>query len=274
MASRRFYANCLDKSHPFMSKPVAYPTIAQWLDEAQTTAQARPQLGPRHALSIDQAYAVQAELLIRRYQRGEQFIGVKMGFTSRAKMEQMGVHDMIWGRLTDAMQIPDGGSLNLGQFIHPRVEPEICFRLKKDLNQAVDRAGIEAYVDGIAPALEVIDSRYQNFKFSLTDVIADNCSSAALVLGPWKNPTSTLDSLPIELHINGEIKHAGTGAAILGDPWESVVAASRLCEQYQQELPAGSIIMAGAATAAVFLQPGDQVVGKMGSLGEVGFGVE
>src|SRR5690606_15391788 len=142
--------------------------LATRLHEAATTRCAIPRLTDSVDLTVAQAYEVQRLLVEKRTADGEQLVGIKMGLTSQAKMAQMGVNEAIWGRLTSGMWIPDGGSMAADRFIHPRVEPEIAFRL--------DAHGIPT---AVAPALEIIDSRYAHFKFTLPDVIADNTSAAA-----------------------------------------------------------------------------------------------
>jgi 2-oxo-3-hexenedioate decarboxylase len=197
-----------------------------------------------------------------------------MGFTSKAKMEQMGVHDMIWGRLTDEMQYQNGDDFPFQKFIHPRAEPEICFLIKKDIDSVISLENVKDYVEGVAAAIEIIDSRYQNFKFSLEDVIADNCSSAGLVIGKWHSPELSLDNLKIDLMVDGEIVQTGSSVAILGNPWESLVAAARLAAQYGETIKAGHVIMAGAATSAVYLKTGQKVSAKVESLGEVSLNIK
>ena len=158
--------------------------LAVELDQAASTATAIPQISGRFDdFNLDQALEVQRMLIEIRLDRDEKMVGIKMGFTSRAKMVQMGVSDLIWGRLTDAMMIEDGGSLEFNQYVHPRVEPEIAFRLAAPLSGKVTALEAWAAVEAIAPALEIIDSRYQNFKFSLADVVADNSSSSGFVIG-------------------------------------------------------------------------------------------
>ena len=139
--------------------------LAERVDEAARTARAVAQFGAEEALKVGDAYAIQSASIHRRVARGERRTGVKMGFTSRAKMVQMGVHDMIWGRLTDAMAEEDGGQVSLGRFVHPRVEPELVFLLGKPLPAGASLAQALDAVTAIAPALEIIDSRFENFRF-------------------------------------------------------------------------------------------------------------
>lgn len=248
-------------------------TFAQIVDNAALNAQAIPQLSLQSSFTEKEAYTIQATSLEQRYKRGEQLIGLKLGFTSKAKMIQMGVHDMIWGRLTDAMLLQDGDSLDLDKFIHPRAEPEICFLVKKKIDRPLNLAEAKDHIESVAGAIEIIDSRYQNFKFSLEDVIADNCSSAAFVVGAWHSKDLAIEDLKMTMEINGQIIHAGSSSAILGNPWESVVAASRLAHQYGEVIEAGFYIMAGAATPAVYLERGQEVKVGVENLGAVSLSV-
>lgn len=246
-------------------------TIAERLDTAQLTAKAVAQLA--EPVALDRAYEIQKASMVRRYARGERRIGIKMGFTSRAKMVQMGIDEMIWGRLTDAMLVDDGGTLDFARFVHPRVEPEIAFLLDKPLAGRVTPMAALAAVAGIAPALEIIDSRYENFKFSLTDVIADNSSSSALVVGPWSSPGLDFSNLGMILEIDGVVRQIGSSAAILGHPVRSLVAAARLAEAAGEPLQAGDIVMAGGATAAEALAPGQHVRLEAQHIGRAEFSV-
>jgi len=247
--------------------------LAQKVDDAAYNVTPIQQLSLKNKFNEQEAYAIQTESLARRYSRGEKYIGIKMGFTSVAKMKQMGVHDMIWGRLTDTMLLERGAKLNLKRFIHPRAEPEICFWVKKTINRALKMKEVKSYVHGVAAAIEIIDSRYEKFKFSLEDVIADNCSSAGLVMGDWYHPDTPIGDLKMELVINNKVVQEGNSAAILDDPWKSFLAATRLANQYGEPIPAGSYIMAGAATSAVYLKPGQRVEARVERLGNVGFRV-
>ncbi|MEM7104716.1 MAG: fumarylacetoacetate hydrolase family protein [Bacteroidota bacterium] len=247
--------------------------LAQILDQAAFNAQSVEQLSLSHKISEEDAYAIQAASMEERYTRGERLIGLKMGFTSKAKMEQMGVHDMIWGRLTDGMLIEEGGNMDFSKFIHPRAEPEICFLVKKKIDRQLSLEEAPEYVEAVATAIEIIDSRYMNFKFSLEDVIADNCSSSGLVVGGWKPAGLPIDDLKITLEIDGKIVHEGSSSAILGNPWESFIAATRLAVKYEEEINEGALIMAGAATPAVYLEKGQTVSATVARLGTVGFSV-
>lgn len=198
---------------------------------------------------------------------------VKMGFTSRAKMVQMGLSDVIWGRLTSGMQVEEGTAIDFKRFVHPRVEPEIAFILKKPLEGNVTGPQALAAVEAIAPAIEIIDSRYKDFKFTLPEVIADNASSSGFVIGAWHDPRTDFSNLGLAMTINGRTVQVGSTAALLGHPLRSLVAAARLSAAAGEPLQAGWIVMAGGATPAEYIKPGQYVSVEMEKLGSVGFHV-
>jgi len=230
---------------------------------------------PAGYFTLAQAYEVQRASIQRRLARGEALKGIKLGFTSRAKMVQMGIDSLIWGLLTDSMIEEDGGTVDLGRYIHPRVEPEVCFVTRRTIDGPLTALEAADFIEAVAPAMEIIDSRYRNFRFSLEDVVADNCSSAGLVVGAWSRDLSSLANAGVRMQFDGRDVQVGTTGAILGHPLRSIVQASRLLHGAQMSLPAGSLIMAGAATAAEALRPGVHVQCQIGSgasaLGRVAF---
>ncbi len=247
---------------------------ARKLDEAARSASSIQQLSETYAFSLADAYEIQRLSIDRRLERGEQLVGYKLGFTSKAKMVQMGVGDLIWGRLTDQMMIEDGGEIALGDYVHPRVEPEICFLINKPLSGKVTLLEAWSAVEAVAPALEVIDSRYANFKFSLEDVVADNCSSSGFAVGPWNRPDIDISNLGMIVRVNGRDTGFGSSAAILGHPARSVVSAARCLGEAGEQLLPGQILMAGAATEAMALQPGQFIQLQVDQLGFAGLSTE
>jgi 2-oxo-3-hexenedioate decarboxylase len=245
--------------------------LAQRVDDAARSAQAIAQLSQSSKLTMDDAYAIQKQSIARRVARGERQVGIKMGFTSRAKMVQMGLSDMIWGRLTDGMLIEDGGSTPFERYVHPRAEPEVAFLLKHRLAGHVTPMQALAAVEAIAPAIELIDSRYENFKFTLEDVVADNSSSSGFVTGGWHAPALDCANLGIVFSFNGKPVQIGSTAAILGNPLRSLAAAARFAAQADEPLQPGWIVMAGGATAAEALAPNTWVECEIQHLGRVGF---
>jgi 2-oxo-3-hexenedioate decarboxylase len=246
--------------------------IAERLDDAARHAKAIPQLSLE--ISLEDAYEIQKINIARRVKRGETRVGVKMGLTSRAKCLQMGISDIVWGRLTAAMIVEDGGPVRRRQYVHPRVEPEVAFLLKSKLVGSVTPLQALSAVEAIAPAMEIIDSRYENFKFSLTDVVADNCSSSGFVTGAWHCPQLDFSNLGMVMSFNGKPVQIGSSAAIMGHPLRALVAAARFAAQADEPLQPGWIVMAGGATAAEALAPGTWVEHEVQHLGRVEFSVE
>jgi 2-oxo-3-hexenedioate decarboxylase len=254
-----------------MSQALEYARI---LDDAANSGRAVAQIDPKGELSLADAYAIQSASIQLRIGRGERRVGVKMGFTSRAKMIQMGIDDVIWGRLSSAMQVEEGASVKFSRFVHPRVEPELAFVLKKPLSGDVTAVEALAAVEAVAPALEIIDSRYQDFKFSLPDVIADNASSSGFVIGAWGDPHQEFSNLGLTMSVDGRTVQVGSTAAILGHPLRALVAAARLSAAAGEPLQAGWIVMAGGATPAEWIKPGQYVSVEMERLGVAGFHVQ
>lgn len=236
--------------------------LAERLDRAACECTPVPQLGDDTPLSVAGAYEVQRLLVERRLARGESPVGVKAGFTSRAKMLQMGVADTIAGRLTDGMAVEDGATVDHRRFCHPRIEPEIAFVLGRRLQWPTTLALASAAVAAVAPALEIIDSRYRDFRFSLPDVIADNTSASAFIVGPAV-ATGDVDNLGVVFAVDGVPVEFGSTAAILGHPLRSLVAMVRLAGVIE----AGAVVLAGAATAAVPLPPTGEVSVEVQDLG-------
>ncbi|MBB2913268.1 2-oxo-3-hexenedioate decarboxylase [Streptosporangium becharense] len=237
--------------------------LAEILDEATLSGRAVPKLTDMVPLDVPAAYEVQRAGIERRRSRGERLIGVKMGFTSRAKMAQMGVDDVIWGLLTDTMLVES--HLDTGGLIHPRIEPEIAFLLDRPVRTPSDAV---AAVGGVAVGYEVIDSRYRDFDFTLADVIADNASACGFGHGPWR-PLGDVGNVGLLMEIDGRPVASGSSAAILGDPLRSLTAAARLAQAAGIELQPGWVVLAGAATAAVPLPCGAHVRVSAAGLGHV-----
>ena len=240
------------------------------LDQAAHQAQAVEQ-SAAGSFDLADAYRIQRASIELRAARGDTVRGIKLGFTSRAKMVQMGVNDLIWGWLTKSMLEEEGSTVNLARYIHPRVEPEVCFLTRRAISGPISALEAADYLEAVAPALEIIDSRYQDFKFTLEDVVADNCSSAGLVVGAWSRQFDRLGNAGVNVAFDGRSVLSGSTAAILGHPLRSVVQVSRLLGACERSLPAGSLIMAGAATAAQALLPNSHVRCDINGLGRVEF---
>ncbi len=243
---------------------------AKVVDEAALTATRIPMLTLSHeAMDLEDAYLIQRASMAHRFGRGERLVGMKMGLTSLAKMEQVGVHEPIYGHLTSNMLMVDGDTLFVQDHCHPRVEPEICFLMGEDLEGPTTPAQAMKAVSGVCAALEVIDSRYKDFKFTLTDVVADNASSSRLVLGSeiWTPEEVDLGNLGMILEVNGKTAHIGSSAAIYEHPARSLATLVNMLAKVGEGLKAGQVVMSGGATAAVAVGAGDHVRVRVETLG-------
>lgn len=234
------------------------------LNRARVDRQAVSQLTKEFPdFTLDQAYQVQAALLENAMGTGEKLCGYKMGLTSEAKQKDVGVAEPIRGFLIKSTELSKGAGLPRDKFIHPRVEPEIAVILKHELKgpEITVREVVPA-IAAILPAIEVVDSRFENFKFTLQDVVADNCSSAAFILGEVDllAHLSDLNLLGVLVKKNGVLLETGVPAAALGNPLLSVVWAARdLALREGRALPAGSVILTGGLTASVSVEKGDWI---------------
>jgi 2-oxo-3-hexenedioate decarboxylase len=225
-------------------------------------------------MSAADGYAIQAALRQHYLAGGHRLIGWKAGLTSRAKMVQMGVSEPLVGFLTDRMAAPEGSAISVGgaRMIHPRVECEIGFVLNQPLaGPGCTAADVLAATDCVVGALEVIDSRFESFRFDLPSVIADNGSSTRFVTGSRVRGPAGLDlrSLGVVLEKNGEIVALGAGAAVLGDPAEAVAMLVNILAEQDVRLPAGSFVMSGGITEAIPVAAGDAITARFQDLGSV-----
>jgi 2-oxo-3-hexenedioate decarboxylase len=242
--------------------------FAARLDQATLEARAIVKLTSTKPFSLAEAYAIQRAGIGLRKLRGDDLVGLKMGLTSRAKMMQMKVDVPIYGHLTRSMILDDGGTVIRAQHVHPRVEPEIAFLLKRDLEGPVTPAQALAAVDCCCCALELIDSRFENFQFTLEDVVADNASSARFVLGSVVRPRDfDTGNLGMVMTKNGVVIETGSSAAIYEHPARSLAALANQLVSLGEQLKAGMIVMTGGATAAMPLAAGDHARVDVDGLG-------
>lgn len=220
----------------------------------------------------EDCYDIQDEIRRRKESRGHRIAGLKAGLTSFAKMKQMGVTTPVFGFMADYMAEPDGAEIKTAELIHPKVEAEICVVTKAPLRGPGCHMGtVMAAVDFVLPAVEIIDSRYRDFKFDLKSVIADNTSAARFVTGTRMRDLSDLDlrTLGVVLEKNGEPVAMAAGAAVLGHPLTAVAMLANHLGARGQEIPAGSFIMTGGVTEAISVEAGDNVSVRFQDLGTV-----
>jgi 2-oxo-3-hexenedioate decarboxylase len=247
--------------------------LAEHLETCELQARDTPKITDEHpGMDWDDAYAIQDEILRRKLARGARLIGLKAGLTSHAKMKQMGVDTPVFGFLVDSFSVPEGGEVKVGELIHPKVEPEIAFVLKRALKGPGCHIGaVLAATEFVLPGIEVIDSRYRDFKFDLKSVVADNTSAARFVVGGRAMRPEQVDmrTLGVVMEKNGEVVSIGAGAAVLGHPAAAVAALANHLGKRGQEIPAGAVILSGGVTEAVSVEAGDHVCLRIQHLGSV-----
>jgi 2-oxo-3-hexenedioate decarboxylase len=223
-------------------------------------------------IDIDTAYAAQWAFVQSKLDAGEQLTGAKLGLTSRAKQEAMNVAEPLYGWITSGMIIEYGGPVDRSSLIHPRAEPEIAFLLGRDVSAPATVTSVLAATEAVFGAVDILDSRYHDFRFTLPDVIADNASGGRIVLGPQaRRPDELVDLrlLGCVLRTGGEVVATAAGAAVSGHPAAAVAwLANRLGSQ-GKSLRAGLLVLSGGLTAPVPLEPGTAITAEFDGLGSV-----
>ncbi|MGR4897329.1 2-oxo-3-hexenedioate decarboxylase [Stenotrophomonas sp. LARHCG68] len=247
--------------------------LAEHLETCQLQAQDTPKLTDDHPdMDWNDAYGIQDAILARKLSRGARLIGLKAGLTSHAKMQQMDVQSPVFGFLVDDFSVPEGGTVQTRELIHPKVEPEIAFVLKQTLKGPGCHIGaVLAATDFVLPGIEVIDSRYRDFKFDLKSVVADNTSAARFVVGGRALRPEAIDlrTVGLVLEKNGQPVALGAGAAVLGHPAAAIAMLANHLAERGQEIPAGSLILSGGATEAIAVEAGDHVCLRVQDMGSV-----
>ena len=251
---------------------IDHRATAAALDAAERRREALPPLTETYVgLSVEDAYRIQAAWLESKLAGGPRLVGRKIGLTAKAMQEQLGVDEPDFGFLLDSMVVPSGGTIRRDDLLQPRVEPEIAFFLARDLRgPGVTAADVLAATRGVAPALEIVDSRIRDWKIKLQDTIADNGSSARAVVGT-EMPLDGVDLVgeAMTLTRNGEPAGAGTGAAVLGDPAAAVAWLANALAPFGEALLAGQVVLPGAMCASVFAHAGDTFAAEFAHLGRV-----
>jgi 2-keto-4-pentenoate hydratase len=223
---------------------------------------------------IDSAYAVQSINTEFWRKAGRRIVGQKIGLTSVAVQRQLGVSEPDFGVLFDDMLIADGGVLNAADVLQPKAEGEVAFIMGRDLDNprctAVDLMSAIAYA---LPAIEIVDSRFQDWKITIADTVADNASSAFFVLGSQPQSLAGLDLLTcgMMLALDGAVASVGAGAACLGHPLTAAAWLAATLSSKGRPLRAGDIVMSGALGPMVPVAPGNQVRVRIGGLGSAEF---
>ncbi|MDE2838824.1 MAG: fumarylacetoacetate hydrolase family protein [Chloroflexota bacterium] len=247
--------------------------LADLLFNAEQSSDPVPPLTDRFPdMTAVEAYQVQQEVIRKRIQGGRRVVGKKVGLTSLAMQQMLGVGEPDYGVVLDDMTIADGATFEAGRLLQPRVEPEIAFMLSKDLKgPGVTVEDVLAATEYVFPALEIVASRVKDWKIKLQDTIADNASAGGVVLGDAHSQVSAVDLVNEELvyEKNGEEIARATGAAVLDNPANAVAWCANKLSEYGDSLAAGEFVIPGALCAMTPVQPGDTVVARFSTIGSV-----
>jgi len=248
-------------------------TLARDLLEAERTKRPIAPFTQQYPeLTVEDAYAVQLQVKDQKLSEGRKVIGKKVGLTSIAMQKMLGVNEPDYGHLLDDMKIADDSIVHISEFISPKIEAEIGFILGEDLKGPnVTYLDVLMATKYVTPVLEIIDSRIADWQIQLADTVADNGSSAKVVVGTQVTEIAGVDlrTAGMVLYRNGEITATGSGAAALGHPAQAVAWLANKLAEFDISLKAGELILPGALSAAVPVKKGDHIQAQFGTLGSV-----
>lgn len=246
---------------------------ADELYKAEGERKTLPPLTQRYPdIAADDAYRIQLALIELKQGQGARVVGKKIGLTSKAMQKMLNVDQPDYGHILDGMLLGDGAVCPVKELIQPKIEPEIAFILDHDLKgPGVTAIQVLAATRFVVPAIEIIDSRIEGWKIKLCDTIADNASSARVVLGgsPKRVDQIDLRLVGMVLEKNGDVIQTGAGAAVLGHPANAVAWLANAVGDFGVTLKAGEVIMPGALTAASDVCAGDVIRASFDGLGSV-----
>jgi 2-keto-4-pentenoate hydratase len=223
-------------------------------------------------IDVVDAYEIQLINIRQRVAEGARVLGHKVGLSSKAMQQMMGVEEPDYGHLLDEMQVFEDTPVKAGRYLYPRVEVEVGFILAEDLPGAdCTEDDVLAATEALVPSIELIDTRITDWKIALCDTIADNASSAGFVLGQARVSPADVDVKAIDavLTRNGEVIAEGRSDAVLGNPVTAVAWLSRKVESFGVRLRKGDIVLPGSCTRAIDARAGDEFVADITGLGSV-----
>lgn len=223
-------------------------------------------------LRVTDAYRIQLEGVAARVAAGRRVIGKKIGLTSKAMQDLLGVGEPDYGHLLDDMLLAEGEPCRRSDLLLPKVEGEVAFVMgSRVAGPGANVAGVLRATAGIMPALEIVDSRIRDWKINLVDTVADNASSARFVLGSRMLPAEAFDLRLIGMCLekNGQVVNSGAGVAVWGHPAAAVAWLANKLAEFSAALEPGDVVLSGAVTAAVDVVAGDVVQAHFDRLGSV-----
>ncbi|MEV0357263.1 2-keto-4-pentenoate hydratase [Nocardia sp. NPDC050697] len=247
--------------------------LAAELAAAERDKVAIDPLVARHpGIDVVDAYEIQLLNIRHRLANGARVVGHKVGLSSKAMQQMMGVDEPDYGHLLAEMEVYEDRPVPAANYLFPRVEVEVGFVLGADLpGEECTEADVLAATTALAPAIELIDSRIKDWRIGLCDTISDNASSAGFVLGPERVAPGSVDIKGIDavLTRNGEVVAEGRSDAVLGDPVIAVAWLARKVAGFGVRLKAGDIVLPGSCTRAIDARPGDDFLAEFAGLGSV-----
>lgn len=227
-------------------------------------------------ITIEDAYRVQSQFIARRVAAGESIVGKKIGVTSKAVQNLLGVYQPDFGQLTSGMVYREGETIDLNALIQPKAEAELAFVLKRDLTgPGITAMDVIHATDYVSPCFEIVDSRITDWKIRIQDTVADNASCGVYVLGAAKGDPRDLDLTlaGMVLEKNGELFSTACGAAVQGSPANAVAWLANTLGRLGIPFRAGEVILSGSQSSLVAVSDGDVLKCTIGGLGtcEVGF---
>lgn len=262
----------INSADSFMEKKIAQAAIM--LRQAQKHAMAcQPVREFIGAENIEYAYKIQNTNTNYRLEAGEVIVGKKIGLTSVAVQKQLGVNQPDFGVLFENMRILSTGILPFSGLIQPKAEAEIAFVLKKDLTNEISFESIVKAIDYAVCAIEIVDSRVDNWDIRITDTIADNASSSHFILGTKKVDLNKLDleACEMKLYKNDQLVSEGNGKACLGNPLNALLWLANKMKEVGMPLKKKEIILSGALGPMTTFEKGDMIKTTIDGLGEVAF---
>jgi 2-keto-4-pentenoate hydratase len=247
--------------------------LAADLAQAERSREPIPPLTAAYPdIDVVDAYEIQLINIRQRVAEGARVLGHKVGLSSLAMQQMMGVDEPDYGHLLDEMQVFEDTPVKAGRYLYPRVEVEVGFILAADLPGAgCTEDDVLAATEALVPSIELIDTRITDWKIALCDTIADNASSAGFVLGAARVSPADVDIKAIDavLTRNGEVVAEGRSDAVLGNPVTAVAWLSGKVESFGVRLRKGDIVLPGSCTRAIDARAGDQFVADFTRLGSV-----
>jgi 2-keto-4-pentenoate hydratase len=248
--------------------------IEKAADLLETAASTGVAIAPLDGLTpgdIDSAYKVQRLITDRKLASGARLVGRKIGLTSEAIQSQVGVDQPDFGVLFDDMRFEDDEEIPYSRLLQPKAEAEVAFVLREDILDADDRDAIRNAVALSFPALEIVDSRIENWQIAITDTVADNASSGVFVIGAQGTSLDEVNPVDVTMVMrrNGEIVSQGAGPACLGDPLNALAWLAATAIRIGEPLRAGDVVLSGALGPMISVEPGDVFTAEIAPLGTV-----